>query len=118
MNQDPDQSEHDSANDRTLMAEERTFSAWVRTGLTSMATGLGIVKLLPQAEASWAMKALGVVLIAVGGLAFAFGFAGYRRGRKHWSGAHGRAVPLWMLSVFSVLLIAATVLAFLALLPN
>jgi len=102
---------HDTADDRTLMAEERTFSAWVRTGLTSIATGLGIAKLLPTAEPQWLIRSLGMILVVVGGLAFAFAFWGYKRGSKHWGGALPRAVPLWMIGGFTMLLVVGTLLA-------
>ncbi len=102
---------HDSADDRTLMAEERTFGAWVRTGLTAVATGLGIVKLLPSGAPSWRVELLGVVLIAVGALSFLFAFWGYVRGAKHWSRAHRRAVPLWLVGAFTGLLLLGAGLA-------
>ncbi len=105
------ESKHDSADDRTLMAEERTFSAWVRTGLTSLATGLGIVKLIPADHQGWMVDAIGILLVIVGGLAFAFGFWGYRRGTRLWQGALPRAVPLWLVGVFSLMLIGVTSLA-------
>ena len=34
------------AADRTVYAAERTYAAWVRTGLSSMASGVGAKKLL------------------------------------------------------------------------
>lgn len=112
----PMSNQHDSAIDRTLMAEERTFSAWVRTGLTSIATGLGIVKLLPIEHHSWMVTTLGMVLIFVGATSFAFAFAGYQRGARHWKLARRRAVPLWMFGVLSVLLLCGATLALLVVL--
>lgn len=102
---------HDSADDRTLMAEERTFSAWVRTGLTSLATGLAIVKLMPETQPAWIVPALGSVLVIVGGLAFAFAFLGYRNGCRNWQRAMPRAVPLWVFGVVSLLLIIGSLLS-------
>lgn len=101
----------DSADDRTLMAEERTFSAWVRTGLTAIATGLGIVKLMPEAEPVWAVQSLGVILVVVGGMVFGFAFWGYKRGSRNWNRAMPRAVPLWLIGLFSLLLVVSAVLA-------
>ena len=102
---------HDSADDRTLMAEERTFSAWVRTGLTSLATGVGIVKLIPNAQPEWIVQTLGSILVVVGGLAFVFAFYGYRNGSRHWQQAKPRAVPLWLVGLVSLLLLVSTGLA-------
>ena len=103
---------HDSATDRTLMAEERTFSAWVRTGLTSVATGLAIVKVLPEAGPIWLIRALGVLFVVIGGLAFVLGYWGYRCGAAHWSeGAKNRAIPRWLIAVLSMALLAGSALA-------
>ena len=100
---------HDSAVDRTLMAEERTYSAWVRTGLTSIASGLGIVKLTPG-PLDVSVRILGVLLVVAGGLAFAFGFWGYRQGTRNWTAAHTRAVPHQWIAILSTLFLAATAL--------
>lgn len=35
------------AKERTVMAAERTFAAWLRTGLSGIAGGLAIIKLIP-----------------------------------------------------------------------
>lgn len=110
------QDRHDSAIDRTLMAEERTFSAWIRTGLTSIASGLGIVKLLPIDAQSWVVKLLGTLLVLVGAAAFAFAFIGYRRGAQHWQLARRRAVPMWMFGIISVLLLGSATIALLLIL--
>ena len=92
------------------MAEERTFSAWVRTGLTSVASGLGIVKLIPAAQSDPLVLALGMILTLCGGVAFFFGFWGYRHGAKHWHKAHSRAVPLAWIAVLTAMFFVATVL--------
>lgn len=109
--QAPSEISHDSAIDRTLMAEERTFGAWVRTGLAAIATGLGFVKLLPSEAPTWRVELLGVVLISVGGLAFIFAFVGYVRGSRYWSAAHRRAIPLWLVAGITGLLLVGTCLA-------
>lgn len=102
---------HDTASDRTLMAEERTFSAWVRTGLTSVATGLGIAKLIPTNHVGPLAQGLGILLILAGAMTFMFAFWGYQRGAQNWTGALPRAVPLWMMALLSLLLISASGLA-------
>jgi len=38
--------ENNLAEKRTLLAAERTFSAWIRTALTAMAGGLAILRLI------------------------------------------------------------------------
>jgi putative membrane protein len=41
------------AIDRTVLAAERTYSAWVRTGLASLASGVGARALLTGTLPSW-----------------------------------------------------------------
>lgn len=43
---DPKTSDISLAEERTLLASERTFSAWLRTALAAMAGGLAILRLI------------------------------------------------------------------------
>lgn len=102
---------HDSAVDRTLMAEERTFSAWMRSGLAAEGAAVAIVKMLPDSEPRWLVHLLGVILSVVGAMAFALGFWGYRAGSRYWSAALPRAIPLWLMGVLTALLMIAAAMA-------
>lgn len=101
------------------MAEERTFSAWMRSGIAAVGAAVAIVKMLPtDGHPVWLIQSLGVVLILAGAMAFAFGFWGYRAGARYWSAALPRAIPLWLMGVFTALLMTAALLAlYLILLP-
>lgn len=114
-----DLSTHDSAVDRTLMAEERTFSAWMRSGMAAIGAAVAIVKMLPtNGSPLWLTQSLGVVLIIAGAMAFAFGFWGYRAGARYWTAALPRAIPLWLMGLFTALLMIAAMLAlYMVLLP-
>lgn len=57
------------AYDRTVMANERSLLAFVRTGLTSVVTGLAFLELV---DAEWASYA-GWALVAVGPLFVVYG---------------------------------------------
>ena len=102
---------HDSAVDRTLMAEERTFSAWMRSGLAAEGAAVAIVKMLPDSEPRWLVHLLGIILSVVGAIAFAIGFWGYRAGSRYWSAAMPRAIPLWLMGVLTVLLMVGAAMA-------
>lgn len=67
------------AMERTDLARERTFSAWARTGVTAMAAGLGIARLLQSVSNEWIATTLGIILIATGALIFAVGYFSYRK---------------------------------------
>ena len=46
------------------MARERTFAAWVRTGLAPLAIGLGLVKLMPDASPRWLIQVLFTLILS------------------------------------------------------
>jgi inner membrane protein YidH len=65
------QDEAEDALRRTRLANERTYLAWWRTGLTSFAVGLAAGKLVPELSggAAWPFELLGTAF-AVAGIAF------------------------------------------------
>ena len=65
---------------RTRLANERTYLAWWRSGLTALAVSFGAGKLVPELSdgAEWPFQAVGV---AFGALGIAFIAYGYARGR-------------------------------------
>jgi putative membrane protein len=68
--------EAEDATRRTRLANERTYLAWWRTGLTSLAVGVGIGKIAAEIAggSNWPYVAVGA-LFTVLGLAFvAYGF--------------------------------------------
>ena len=63
---DNNPSRTDLAEDRTILANERTFGSWVRTSLGCIAIGVGFHALFNKVEPSWVPR-----LIATGFLALA-----------------------------------------------
>ena len=100
---------------RTRLANERTYLAWWRSGLTALAVSFGAGKLVPELSggAAWPFQLLGG---AFGALGIAFVLFAYLRGRAvEQALAEGRysALPdrlALVLCVCGVLLGAATVL--------
>jgi len=64
------------AADRAVLAAERTYAAWVRTGLTALASGVGAKALLKDVILPWSIHVIGTVLILFS--AFSFGAAVWR----------------------------------------
>lgn len=62
------------ATRRTRLANERTYLAWWRTGLTAFAVSLGAGRLIPELSegVNWPYEILGVAFAAVG-----VGFVGF-----------------------------------------
>jgi putative membrane protein len=61
---------------RTLLANERTYLAWWRTGITSIATALAAARLVPEitkVKHVWPYTVLGVGFAAIGIICFAYG---------------------------------------------
>lgn len=55
------------AEDRTVMANERTFAGWTRTGVSMVGLALGTHYVLGQTEPAWLAKmpAMGLILLSL-----------------------------------------------------
>lgn len=60
----------------TVLANERTCSAWIRTGLAALAAGLAFVRFLGDELPAWIVHATAGILILCA--IAAFGFAAWR----------------------------------------
>jgi putative membrane protein len=99
---------------RYLLANERTFLAYVRTALSLQVAGLGVLQFLTHGEAA-VRVGLGLVLVVTGSV---LGLAGYRRfaanERAIRAGSEmrtARATSVVTLAVALVPLVAAVVIA-------
>jgi putative membrane protein len=72
--------ETEDATRRTRLANERTYLAWWRSGLTSFAVSLGAGKLVPAVSsgATWPFEVVGVGFAALGVVACAYGYVRQR----------------------------------------
>jgi putative membrane protein len=68
------------ATRRTRLANERTYLAWWRTGLTAFAVSLGAGKLVPALtdETRWPYSVVGVGFALLGVVFVAYGFRRHR----------------------------------------
>jgi putative membrane protein len=65
---------------RSLLAIERTFAAWIRTGLASMGAGLGVAGLLGHLAPPALVLAISITLVIVGGAIYILGLWRYLQG--------------------------------------
>ncbi|MDI3309457.1 MAG: DUF202 domain-containing protein [Acetobacteraceae bacterium] len=61
------------AADRTVLAAERTYAAWVRTGLVSLAAGVGAKTTLGNVLPEWMILLAGSLLVLFAGFCFVAG---------------------------------------------
>jgi putative membrane protein len=59
------------AADRTILAAERTYASWVRTGLFSLASGMGARALLTGVVPEWLIQADATMLVMFSAFCFA-----------------------------------------------
>jgi putative membrane protein len=109
----------EDATRRTRLASERTYLAWWRTGLTTLAVSLAAGKLVPELStgAAWPFEAIGVAF-ALTGLAFIV-YAYLRQKRVDDALARGEFAPFdtragLAFAVVGALLAVATIVVILA----
>ncbi|APX91030.1 hypothetical protein BV394_07150 [Brevirhabdus pacifica] len=53
------------AEDRTLLANERTFAGWLRTGMASLAVAIGLRAVFGAFDPTWVAKLVATIFIAL-----------------------------------------------------
>jgi putative membrane protein len=88
------------ASRRTLLAEERTFLAWLRSGLAAIAVSLAVGRLLPELlEADQAIyRVLGVGYGILGVFLMGYGAVRQRQVERALLAGTFLPVPVWVLA--------------------
>jgi putative membrane protein len=110
----PDEGLTDSAPRRTWLAAERTYLAWLRTGLGALGIALAVGRLLPALIET---EHIGFGLLGIGYAAlgvFLLVLSAYRTHRVRSALAAGRPLPtdgwtIWVLTAASLILAAGTI---------
>ena len=55
----------DFAEDRTLLAHERSFASWVRTGMAAVGIGIGFNALFQTLQPAWVPKAIASLFLLI-----------------------------------------------------
>lgn len=55
----------DFAEDRTLLAHERSFASWVRTGMTAVGIAIGFNALFQTLQPTWVPKAIASLFLLI-----------------------------------------------------
>ncbi len=56
--------------DQVVLANERTYAAWIRTGLALLVSGLAVKKFMLDVMPSWSVHAIAVILTLLAAVAF------------------------------------------------
>ncbi len=101
------------ALDRTVLANERTFAAWIRSGLACLVSGLGVARFMLDTWPLWSIRIIAVILILFSAAAFLL--AGWRYRHLHLRLVHVDVdmVPLTLVRLLSLILAACSFLALL-----
>lgn len=84
---------------RTVLAHERTFNAWLRTGIASVVAGLGIPRLLRFIGSHSLLRIIGSIFVIIGAIMFVIGLWRYYRGYKEINSQNMSITPVWILAV-------------------
>jgi putative membrane protein len=106
------------AHERTRLAKERTFSAWLRSGLSAVGVGLGLVKLLPSVEPRWMMQTIGGLFIAAGGVIFVMGYQTYSTVIKKLEKDGFEGIPSFFMGVLTAIMLLGAILGFILILMD
>ncbi len=103
------------ALDRTALANERTYAAWIRTGLTALVAGLGIARFLSGSMPLWSTQTIAAILIIFSGIAFFL--AAWRYEHLHVGMAHldVKMIPVAMVKLSSFVLMGCSLIALIGL---
>ncbi len=87
-------------DERFTLASERTFLAWMRTGLGFIAAGVAATTFLPGFGTSWLRIVLGITLVIMGTSAAIVGFRRWRvvRDALETGSDMPSSIELWLLS--------------------
>ena len=98
------------AEDRTALANERTYSAWLRTGLGALAAGAAFERLLGQQMPTALAKGAAAALVATAVAIFWVGWWRYTHLGRRLRDADIRRMPDWAALALALTLSAAGLL--------
>jgi len=112
----PEPDANSMALDRTVLANERTFQAWIRTGLAALVSGLGVAKFLQDTMPLATLLVVVSVLILFSTLAFLL--SAWRYSHLHLRIVHLDidATPVWLVKTISIVLAGCSIVALIGLL--
>jgi inner membrane protein YidH len=99
------------ALDRTVLANERTYASWIRTGLTALAAGVAIEKFMVDVMPGWIIRTIALTLIVFSAAAFLVAAWRYTHLGIRIADIDVRAIPSSLTTAASLLLVLCSALA-------
>ncbi len=103
------------ALDRTILANERTYQAWVRTGVSTFAAGLGIEKFLKDDIPMWGLLAIATILLSFSTISFLQAAWRYSHLHVRMADLDLDMTPRWLIKTYSLALAGCTLFALISL---
>ncbi len=100
----------DWAEDRTLLAAERTFAGWIRTGLTCVVVAIALQAVFGPAEPTWLPKAVASLFLLASLGVFVAGWFEARANNRSLAARACRAQPMRRITALCLMLSVATIL--------
>lgn len=102
---------HDYAVDRTVLANERTYAAWIRTGLAALVAGIAVEKFLVDFMATWSLRSIAMILILFSAVAFCLAAWRYTHLGDRLLRTDVKAIPAILTTGVSLILVACSMIA-------
>jgi len=90
---------------RTRLAQERTFNAWLRSGLGLMAFSLAIARYITF-EPSWLSDLMSVLFFLIGALMIVLGYRTYQQALPMLETESSSRIPTWLAGTVVALIIS------------
>jgi len=103
------------ADHNTILANERTYAAWVRTGLTALVTGLGVERFLGGVIPDQVIRAISMSLLSFSIMSFVIGAWRYVAVGSKIPEHKKFGTPTPIILLLSILLIIVSILAIIGL---
>lgn len=111
-NKENDQKQIDLTRKQVLMANERTFNSWIRSGLTAVVGGLFIARFLGEGVKSPIITAIGLIFIVSSMGFYIVGYLRYKEDIERVQGKESkRSVSTRIMMTAIVALIFSSVLS-------
>lgn len=104
----PDLGDH--AEQRTLLANERTYTAWIRTGLAALAAGVGFARFIAGTIPDWTVRLIAIILILFGFGCFWLALWRYRHLGQRFPELRPVTVPLPLITILTLFLMLVALL--------